>query len=113
MAESGVYQKHIAAASYAFLMLVVGVPVWWKTTEVYRAYVPYSDIANLKTLSVLQKANVLLITTDAEDSHLRGPIFQKTLSQSNMYDISLAVRVPHHSENEIVENAVDISEIHR
>jgi len=111
MAEPGVWQKHIAAASYAFLMLVVGVPVWWKTTEVYRAYVPYSDIANLETLPVLQKANVLLITTDAEDSHLRGPIFQKTLSQSNMYDISLAVRVPHHSENEIVENAVDISEI--
>ena len=111
MSEPGVYQKHIAAASYAFLMLVVGVPVWWKTTEVYRAYVPYSEIASLETISVLQKANVLLITSDAEDSHLRGPIFQKTLTQSNMYDISLTVRVPHHSENEIIEHAVDINEI--
>jgi len=111
MADPGVYQKHLAAASYAFLMLVIGVPVWWKTTEVYRAYVPYSDIANLESLPVLQKANILLITTDAEDSHLRGPIFQKTLSQSNMYDISLTVRVPHTSEREIVEHAKDIAEI--
>jgi len=111
MAEPGVYQKHLAAASYAFLMLVIGVPVWWKTTEVYRAYVPYSEIANLESLPVMQKANVLLITADAEDSHLRGPIFQKTLSQSNMYDISLAVRVPHASEWEIVEHAKDIAEI--
>jgi len=106
-----VYQKHLAAASYAFLMLVIGVPVWWKTTEVYRAYVPYSEIANLDTLSVVQKANVLLITTDAEDSHLRGPIFQKTLLQSNMFDISLSVRVPHSSESQIVEHAKDIAEI--
>jgi len=111
MTEPGVYQKHIAAASYAFLMLVIGVPVWWKTTEVYRAYVPYSDIASLETISVMQKANVLLITTDAEDSHLRGPIFQKTLAKSNMYDISLTVRVPQHSENEIIEHATGISEI--
>jgi len=111
MAEAGVYQKHLAAASYAFLMLVVGVPVWWKTTEVYRAYLPYSDIAQLETLSVLQKANVLLITTDAEDSHVRGPIFQKTLSQSNMYEVSLTVRVPHQAESEIIERAVDVAEI--
>jgi len=111
MSEPVSYQKHIAAASYAVMMLVIGVPVWWKTTEVYRAHVPYSDIANLETVSVMQKANLLLITSDAEDSHLRGPIFQKTLSKSNMYDLSLAVRVPHHSENEIIEHAANISEI--
>jgi len=111
MVEFQVYQKHLAAASYAILMLVIGVPVWWKTTEVYRANVPYSDIANLDTLSVLQKANVLLITSDSEDSDLRGPILQETLSKSNIYDISLSVRLPHHFENEAVEHASNLDEI--
>lgn len=38
-----------AAAGFAVVLLVVGVPVWWFTTTVYRAQLPYSTIETLSS----------------------------------------------------------------
>ena len=35
------------ALSVAFVCIVVGVPLWWKTTEVYRVSLPYGEITSL------------------------------------------------------------------
>ncbi|MBN3287630.1 PIGS transamidase, partial [Polyodon spathula] len=39
-----------AALSVAAIAIVVGLPLWWKTTETYRASLPYSQISELDTL---------------------------------------------------------------
>ncbi|XP_020659155.3 GPI-anchor transamidase component PIGS [Pogona vitticeps] len=39
-----------AALSFATMAIVVGLPLWWKTTETYRASLPYSEIAELDVL---------------------------------------------------------------
>uniref|UniRef100_A0A8D0GH31 Phosphatidylinositol glycan anchor biosynthesis class S n=1 Tax=Sphenodon punctatus TaxID=8508 RepID=A0A8D0GH31_SPHPU len=39
-----------AALSFAAVTVLVGLPLWWKTTETYRASLPYSQIAELDTL---------------------------------------------------------------
>ncbi|XP_054857388.1 GPI transamidase component PIG-S [Eublepharis macularius] len=39
-----------AALSFATIAVVVGLPLWWKTTATDRASLPYSEIANLDTL---------------------------------------------------------------
>ncbi|XP_069800584.1 GPI transamidase component PIG-S [Dendropsophus ebraccatus] len=39
-----------AALSIALIAAVVGLPLWWKTTETYRASLPYSDIRQLGLL---------------------------------------------------------------
>ncbi|XP_047502310.1 GPI transamidase component PIG-S-like [Penaeus chinensis] len=36
-----------AAAGFAVVLVVVGLPVWWYTTTVYRAHLPYSTIEEL------------------------------------------------------------------
>ncbi|NXP37645.1 PIGS transamidase, partial [Leiothrix lutea] len=36
-----------AALSFATIAVVLGLPLWWKTTETYRAALPYSDIDGL------------------------------------------------------------------
>lgn len=36
-----------AAAGFAVVLVVVGLPVWWYTTTVYRAHLPYSTIEDL------------------------------------------------------------------
>ncbi|XP_029466804.1 GPI transamidase component PIG-S [Rhinatrema bivittatum] len=38
------------ALCIAAIVLVVGLPLWWKTTETYRASLPYSEISKLETL---------------------------------------------------------------
>ncbi|XP_061171873.1 GPI transamidase component PIG-S-like [Saccostrea echinata] len=39
--------QHIAAISFGVICIVIGIPLWWKTTEVYRVSLPYSEIAEL------------------------------------------------------------------
>jgi len=41
-----------AAIGVGFVCIVVGIPLWWKTTEVYRVSLPYSDIAELNNTKV-------------------------------------------------------------
>lgn len=38
-----------AAAGFAVVLVVVGLPVWWYTTTVYRAHLPYSTIEELSS----------------------------------------------------------------
>nr|XP_015222819.1 PREDICTED: GPI transamidase component PIG-S [Lepisosteus oculatus] len=42
-----------AALSIAAVAIVIGIPLWWKTTETYRAGLPYSQISQLDSLQVL------------------------------------------------------------
>lgn len=41
-----------AAISFAVMLIVIGIPLWWKTTEVHRATLPYDEIHRLDPLSV-------------------------------------------------------------
>ncbi|XP_075052905.1 GPI-anchor transamidase component PIGS [Mixophyes fleayi] len=41
-----------AALSIALVAAVVGLPLWWKTTETYRASLPYSEISQLGLLQL-------------------------------------------------------------
>ncbi|KAF6204866.1 hypothetical protein GE061_019030 [Apolygus lucorum] len=41
-----------AAISFAVMLLVIGIPLWWKTTEVHRAALPYSQIEAMDPSSV-------------------------------------------------------------
>lgn len=41
-----------AAVGVGFVCLAIGLPLWWKTTEVYRVSLPYSDIDSLARADV-------------------------------------------------------------
>lgn len=41
-----------AALFFAAVVIVLGLPLWWKTTETYRAPLPYSQISGLNSLQV-------------------------------------------------------------
>ncbi len=42
----------LAALSIAALVIILGVPLWWRTTETYRAWLPVSQIQELADLQV-------------------------------------------------------------
>lgn len=54
-----------AAMSFAFLLIVVGIPLWWKTTEVYRVHVPYGRIDELKEAEIVFPLSVTIISQDS------------------------------------------------
>ncbi|XP_069082275.1 GPI transamidase component PIG-S isoform X3 [Pleurodeles waltl] len=50
-----------AAHAIAVIAIVVGLPLWWKTTETYRASLPYSSINELDSLSLLLTVPVEIV----------------------------------------------------
>ncbi|XP_053562175.1 GPI transamidase component PIG-S [Bombina bombina] len=52
-----------AAISIALVAAVLGVPLWWKTTETYRASLPYSEISRLDTLRLQLTVPIEVIFT--------------------------------------------------
>ncbi|XP_022665567.1 GPI transamidase component PIG-S-like [Varroa destructor] len=54
----------VATASYALFFVVVGLPLWWKTTEVYRAPIPFEQIEALHSSNVSQLIHVTLYVDD-------------------------------------------------
>uniref|UniRef100_A0A8C5MUZ8 Phosphatidylinositol glycan anchor biosynthesis class S n=1 Tax=Leptobrachium leishanense TaxID=445787 RepID=A0A8C5MUZ8_9ANUR len=52
-----------AAISIALISAVLGLPLWWKTTETYRAALPYSEISQLDTLQLQLTVPVEIIFT--------------------------------------------------
>lgn len=87
-------QKHVASFSFVVLMVLIVLPVWWKTTEVYRASFPHSSIESLHSRPITQRADILLITAEAEDAQIRYQSFQKVVSKSIMFSVSLTTRTP-------------------
>ncbi|XP_035690122.1 GPI transamidase component PIG-S-like [Branchiostoma floridae] len=67
--EEAVTQVY-ATLGVALVVVVIGVPLWWKTTEVYRASLPYADIGELKGTQVIYKVGVefvLPVQTQPQD----------------------------------------------
>jgi hypothetical protein len=46
-------RQYISALSILAVALFVGLPVWWKTTEVYRCPLPYKEINDLSGNQVI------------------------------------------------------------
>ena len=104
-------QKHTASFSFVILMVLIVLPVWWKTTEVYKASFPYSTVESLHTRPITQRADILLITAEEEDARVRYQTFSKVASKSVLFSVSLTSRILRGHEEEIIANAEDIAEI--
>ncbi|TRY57302.1 hypothetical protein DNTS_008894 [Danionella cerebrum] len=76
-------------APVQLVVIVVGIPLWWKTTETYRAWLPFSDI---NQLDILQ----LQLSVDVEVVFSRGTL---TTEQQK--------KVPHNLVN-VKEHHVDV-----
>lgn len=51
MAQSGGdeerWRQYVSSLSILVVAVFIGLPLWWKTTEVYRCPLPYSEIEAL------------------------------------------------------------------
>lgn len=65
-----------ASISFVVVLIVIGLPLWWKTTAVYRVSLPYTKIKDLDDLDLYFTTNVTIATLDPS----RGQALSKELS---------------------------------
>ncbi|XP_047097355.1 GPI transamidase component PIG-S [Schistocerca piceifrons] len=77
-----------SALSFFFMLIVVGFPLWWKTTEVHRESLPYTEISSLNDLKLSFHVNAIVSTLDKS----RGEDFIRELNKlfrtSEIYNIN-------------------------
>lgn len=56
---------------FFFVFVIIGIPLWWKTTEVYRVSLPYKEIEKLSFLEVIHSVPVTLIIADKSIAQIR------------------------------------------
>lgn len=67
----------MTALAIGLFFVVIGVPLWWKTTTTYRAYLPHSDIHELAHKEV---------SLDPKCSCKAGDVFPFPLPWTKMLD---------------------------
>ncbi|KAJ8321783.1 hypothetical protein KUTeg_000254 [Tegillarca granosa] len=75
-----------AAVGVGFVCLFIGIPLWWKTTEVYRVSLPYADITDLTQSKVgldTKLADIILYSRDGSNEEKN---YLKTVSKVEELD---------------------------
>ncbi|XP_072209601.1 GPI transamidase component PIG-S [Excalfactoria chinensis] len=83
-----------AALSFAAIAVLLGLPLWWKTTETYRAALPYGDIAALGRLPFQVAVSISLVflpgsvPADLPRRLPYGDVREERLSVSSRADVT-------------------------
>ncbi|XP_069683309.1 GPI transamidase component PIG-S [Periplaneta americana] len=80
-----------AAIAYAVILIVIGLPLWWKTTEVYRVPLPYSRIGALDSLDVVLAMNISISTLDAARGEKLTVDLKHIFKISKLFDLNFSV----------------------
>ncbi|CAK1541845.1 unnamed protein product [Leptosia nina] len=68
-----------ASASFVGVLIIIGVPLWWKTTEVFRVSLPYDKINSFDSDSHYISTELIILandapTADAIANHIRNSL---------------------------------------
>ncbi|CAL1533662.1 unnamed protein product [Lymnaea stagnalis] len=120
--ENEIRTHHIAALGIGILCVVIGIPLWWKTTEVYRVSLPYSDIQHLSDTKIEYLIDVDVIwATDVKKDSLFLPDLALNLNRllevkqhqgSTLFSIfRVAVREAEKSELLAIKKSSNVAEL--
>ncbi|XP_053702741.1 GPI transamidase component PIG-S isoform X3 [Synchiropus splendidus] len=84
----------LAALSIAAVVILIGVPLWWRTTETYRAWLPFSQINELTNLQLQLSAEVEVVFARGTVTPEQQKKFPLTLTKDDEHviDGNTAVR---------------------
>uniref|UniRef100_A0A673A7I0 Phosphatidylinositol glycan anchor biosynthesis, class S n=1 Tax=Sphaeramia orbicularis TaxID=375764 RepID=A0A673A7I0_9TELE len=77
----------LAALSIAAVVIIIGVPLWWRTTETYRAWLPVSQIQELANLELQLSADVEVVFARGTVTPEQQKKIPLTLSQDDEHTV--------------------------
>ncbi|EDW59129.2 GPI transamidase component PIG-S isoform X2 [Drosophila virilis] len=88
--------KYRIAATIAFIVVIVGigVPMWWKTTTVYRVNLPSSAIQSLSDQPIKTAVEVAIYTQQPSRAQLLITELQNAFSDSDIWNVEFKQLVP-------------------
>ncbi|XP_053657836.1 GPI transamidase component PIG-S [Anopheles marshallii] len=78
-----------ATIAFIVIIIVIGVPMWWKTTEVYRVSLPYSEIRALNEEPIKTSFRLGLYCQSAERGDILAFELRKKFEQNFVFELDL------------------------
>ncbi|XP_026466654.1 GPI transamidase component PIG-S [Ctenocephalides felis] len=109
-----VYETYrmLAAVSFAVTLIVIGIPLWWYTTDVYRVPLPYSGIDELKNINFQVSLNIYVACREDYRADLLVEELDNKFTKSDLFNITfkriiIPLELLQHSKTPaILENAL-------
>ncbi|CAG9558956.1 unnamed protein product [Danaus chrysippus] len=86
-----------ASASFVGVLIIIGLPLWWKTTEVYRVALPYDEINAFDTDSHFITTELVVLANDEKTAAKIAEDIAKAFEQTDI--IKLKIRHQKLSDN--------------
>jgi len=78
----------LSAAVYAFILLVIGIPLWWRMTEVQRHPLPYTQISQLGNMDVVIATDIFVFAKNPSTTNQIIEQIQFTFNSSNSLSLN-------------------------
>lgn len=99
-----------ASASFVGVLIIIGLPLWWKTTEVYRVSLPYDKISSFDTLNHAIRTELTVLANDDVTGTELVKLIEETFQDSAVIKLKITKSVLSHSLHEILDSVVDEQE---
>ncbi|KAI8441880.1 hypothetical protein MSG28_005563 [Choristoneura fumiferana] len=96
-----------ASASFVGVLIVIGVPLWWSTTEVYRVSLPYKKIYDLTSLPVAIATNLVVLANDDATADEIVKFLETSFQDSIVIKLKISKRVLSDSLRHTLESVAD------
>ncbi|XP_065337026.1 GPI transamidase component PIG-S [Cloeon dipterum] len=106
--------RMLAAVAFAVVLICIGLPLWWKTTQVYRVALPYEKIASLRAQEEqgLSLKLTLLTIEEARGTQLCAD-FDTVFRITKLFRISCTSRALNPSEKADIGGVQNLAELDR
>ncbi|XP_068623435.1 GPI transamidase component PIG-S [Battus philenor] len=82
-----------ASASFVGVLIVIGLPLWWKTTEVYRVALPYDKINAFDTQAHAVSSELVVLAYDEKTAAEVAGYVEKAFTDSDVLNLKITKQV--------------------
>ncbi|XP_045490401.1 GPI transamidase component PIG-S isoform X1 [Pieris rapae] len=99
-----------ASASFVGVLIVIGVPLWWKTTEVFRVSLPYDKINAFDSEAHYITTDLVVLANDDRTAVNVAEEIQKAFSQSDVIKLRITKKIISDSLRQTLDTVIDEQE---
>ncbi|XP_063833293.1 GPI transamidase component PIG-S [Ostrinia nubilalis] len=109
--ESEESNRMWASASFVGVLIIIGLPLWWKTTEVYRVALPYDKISAFNELPSVIASELTILANDQQTAAEVASFIQKAFQDEDILNITIKKSVLSDDLHRTLESVSDEQDI--
>nr|XP_026487110.1 GPI transamidase component PIG-S isoform X1 [Vanessa tameamea] len=99
-----------ASASFVGVLIIIGLPLWWKTTEVYRVALPYDKINAFETDSHYISTELTVLANDDETAQEVARQIEKAFQESDVIKLKITKKIIPNKLQHLLDSVADEQE---